>query len=207
MKRESETKRKLLDVAMRLIWEQSYGAVGVDDICKQAGVTKGSFYFAFPSKADLTVASFEAYWEYKRPLMDQIFSSQVPAREQFEKFANLVISDQLEKYRTFGKMCGCPFCSVGCERSTQDEKVRLMAEKMTDRSIRYMAGAIRAAQGEGLIGAEDPVLLARQVFDFLTGILIHAKIENSPAALERLKPGLFRLLGIKPSAEAPAAAV
>lgn len=197
MKRESETKRKLLDVAMKLIWEQSYGAVGVDDICKQAGVTKGSFYFAFPSKADLTVASFEAHWEQKRPILDEIFSSQVPAREQFERWADFIINDQLEKYRTFGKMCGCPFCSVGSELSTQEEKVRQMAEAWTERGTRYVVGAIRFAQAEGLIADEDANLLARQAFDFITGILIHAKIENSPAALDRLKPGLFRLLGWK----------
>ena len=34
MKPEGETKKKLLKVAMELIWEQSYGSVGVEDICQ-----------------------------------------------------------------------------------------------------------------------------------------------------------------------------
>lgn len=66
MKPEGETKKKLLKVAMELIWEQSYGSVGVEDICKRAGVTKGSFYFAFPSKSDLACAAFEESWQLKR---------------------------------------------------------------------------------------------------------------------------------------------
>ena len=50
MKPESESKRKLLEAAIDLIWKSSYGAVSVDDICAKAGVNKGSFYYAFKSK-------------------------------------------------------------------------------------------------------------------------------------------------------------
>jgi len=199
MKREGETKRKLLDVAFRLIWEQSYGSVGVDDICRQAGVTKGSFYFAFPSKSDLAVAAFEEQWQLKQPKLDAVFSSQVPAAERFERYCDLVVADQKAKFQEFGKMCGCPYCSVGSELSTQDEKVRLKAEQMMERMIAYLTGAVSALQVEGAIPQEDPKAVARQIHDFIIGLLLQAKIENSPAALERLAPGVFRILGLKPS--------
>jgi len=39
-----DTKEKLLQVAIDLIWNQRYGAAGVDQICERAGVNKGSFY-------------------------------------------------------------------------------------------------------------------------------------------------------------------
>jgi TetR/AcrR family transcriptional repressor of nem operon len=42
MKPESETKRKLLETAVELIWESSYGSVSVDDICTKAGVNKSA---------------------------------------------------------------------------------------------------------------------------------------------------------------------
>src|ERR1700677_4588113 len=121
MKPEGETKKKLLKVAMELIWEQSYGSVGVEDICKRAGVTKGSFYFAFPSKSDLACAAFEEKWQAHRPVLDRIFSAQVAAQAQFDQYTDLIVNDQLEKFKTFGKMCGCPYCSIGSELSTQDE--------------------------------------------------------------------------------------
>jgi TetR/AcrR family transcriptional repressor of nem operon len=47
MKPESSSKQKLLQTAMEMIWQSSYGSVSVDDICTQAGVNKGSFYYAF----------------------------------------------------------------------------------------------------------------------------------------------------------------
>ncbi len=197
MKRDGDTKQKLLQVAWRLIWEQSYGSVGVDEICKQAGVTKGSFYFAFPSKSDLAIAAFEEHWQVKQPLLDAIFSSQVPPVEQFERYCQLIIDDQMNKYREFGKMCGCPYCSVGCEQSTQDEKLRQKAEEMMARGIRYLTGGVIALQAEGLIPQEDPKAVARQIYDFVIGLLLQAKVENAPAALERLRPGVFRILGLK----------
>ncbi|SDT92319.1 transcriptional regulator, TetR family [Verrucomicrobium sp. GAS474] len=206
MKREGDTKQKLLDVAMQLLWEQSYGSVGVDDICKKAGVTKGSFYFAFPSKADLAVAAFEEYWtKHKRPILDTIFSAQVPPVEQFENFCAFIVKDQTAKYEEFGKMCGCPGTSVGCEVSTQDEKIRSALDLMCEKMLRYTTASISALQSEGLIAKdEDPKMIARQVYDFTVGLLTQAKIENDPAALQRLRPGMFRILGLKVSQPAPA---
>ena len=126
MKAESDSKRKLLETAVQMIWESSYGSVSVDDICTKAGVNKGSFYYAFKSKSDLAVAAFERYWESKQPLMDQIFSAQISPLERLNGYCELIVRDQRAKYESFGKMLGGPFCSLGSELSTQDEKIRSM---------------------------------------------------------------------------------
>ena len=136
MKPESDTKRKLLDAAMQMIWESSYGSVSVDDICSKANVNKGSFYYAFKSKSDLAVAAFEHYWKQKQPKMDAMLSSQVPPLERLDNYCRMIILDQKTKYESFGKMLGCPFCSLGCELSTQDEKIRQKAEEMSQRMAR-----------------------------------------------------------------------
>ena len=36
-----ETRERLLETALELIWQSNYSSVGVNEICKQAGVTKG----------------------------------------------------------------------------------------------------------------------------------------------------------------------
>ena len=53
MGRTSDAKVKLLSVAFDLIHENSYGAVGVEQICQRARVNKGSFYYFFKTKTDL----------------------------------------------------------------------------------------------------------------------------------------------------------
>ena len=104
MKRESDTKQKLLQTAVTLIWESSYGSISVDDICNRAGVNKGSFYYAFKSKSDLASAAFEDHWNKKRALMDEIFSSQVPPIDRIGKYCDRVVHDQLDKYEKTGKL-------------------------------------------------------------------------------------------------------
>jgi len=197
MKQESDTKQKLLSVAMDLIWESSYGSVSVDDICTKAGVNKGSFYHAFKSKSDLAVAAFERHWETKRPLLDQIFSSQIPPLERLEKYCQAIVNDQKEKYQSFGKMLGCPFCSVGSELSTQDEKIRQKAEQMTLRMRKYVESLVRDLAADGLIDTKDVEELPEEILSYITGVLMQAKIENSVKHVERLQHGVMRHLGIK----------
>jgi TetR/AcrR family transcriptional regulator, transcriptional repressor for nem operon len=197
MKPEGNTKQRLLSVAMNLIWESSYGSVSVDDICTKAGVNKGSFYHAFKSKSDLAVATFERHWELKRPFFDQVFYAQASPLERLERYCQLIIKDQKEKYASFGKMLGCPFCSIGSELSTQDEKIRQKAEEMTIRGLKYLEALIRDLASEGLIEVSDTKELAEEVFSYVTGVLMQAKIENSVRHVERLQQGVFRHLGIK----------
>jgi TetR/AcrR family transcriptional regulator, transcriptional repressor for nem operon len=54
-------KAKLLDAALRVIRLQGYAGSSVDDICREAGVTKGSFFHHFKGKDDLAIAATE-HW-------------------------------------------------------------------------------------------------------------------------------------------------
>ena len=197
MKQESESKRKLLETAMEMIWESSYGSVSVDDICTKAGVNKGSFYYAFKSKSDLAVAAFERYWENKQPLLDKIFSPQIPPLERLDNYCQLIIKDQKQKYESFGKMLGCPFCSVGSELSTRDEKIRLKAEQMSRRMLKYIESLVRDLAAAGHIEVKDTTELSQEIGSYITGVLMQAKIENSVKHVERLQHGVMRLLGLK----------
>jgi TetR/AcrR family transcriptional regulator, transcriptional repressor for nem operon len=52
---------KLLEAGVKLIRERGYSATSVDDLCRQAGVTKGAFFHHFASKEALGVALAD-YW-------------------------------------------------------------------------------------------------------------------------------------------------
>lgn len=202
MKQESETKRKILETALELIWESSYGSVSVDDICTKAGVNKGSFYYAFKSKSDLAIAAFERHWELKRPILDQVFSSQLSPLERLNKFCQGVIADQNEKYRTFGKVLGCPFCALGSELSTQDENIRKKVEQTNARFMKYFESVVRDLATDGLIESKDHAELARELYSYIMGVIMQAKIENNLKNLDRLEQGALRLLNLKQVAHA-----
>ena len=58
---QHESKRKLLDAALHLIRSKGYTATRVEDVCEEAGLTKGSFFHHFKSKEELALAAAE-YW-------------------------------------------------------------------------------------------------------------------------------------------------
>jgi TetR/AcrR family transcriptional regulator, transcriptional repressor for nem operon len=200
MRQESETKRRILETAVQLIWESSYGSVSVEDICTKADVNKGSFYYAFKSKSDLAVAAFERFWETKRPIMDQIFSTQRPPLERLAAYCQLIVDDQTQRFNTAGKVLGCPFCSIGSELSTQDENIRKKMEELSARSMKYLESLVRDLQAEGLIECSDTKEMTRELYSYNIGVMMQAKIENDLKPLHQLHSGVIRLLGAKPLA-------
>jgi TetR/AcrR family transcriptional repressor of nem operon len=57
----TETRTKLLDAAMHVMRLKGYAATTVDDICKAAELTKGSFFHHFASKEELGIAAAEHF--------------------------------------------------------------------------------------------------------------------------------------------------
>ncbi|WPZ36448.1 TetR/AcrR family transcriptional regulator [Thalassobaculum sp. OXR-137] len=54
---------KLLDAALSVIRAKGYSATSVDELCAEAGVTKGAFFHHFKSKDGLAVAAAEHWSE------------------------------------------------------------------------------------------------------------------------------------------------
>ncbi len=58
---QQDGRAKLLDAAMHVIRQKGYDATTVDDICAEAGLTKGAFFHHFASKEELAVAAAEHF--------------------------------------------------------------------------------------------------------------------------------------------------
>jgi TetR/AcrR family transcriptional repressor of nem operon len=56
------SKTKLLDATVRLVRTKGYAATRIEDVCAEAGVTKGSFFHHFKGKEELALTAL-AYWE------------------------------------------------------------------------------------------------------------------------------------------------
>lgn len=195
MGRKSDAKERLLHVAFELIWDNSYGSVSVDRICQKAGVNKGSFYHFFKTKSDLAVSAHEMYWRERQPELDRIFSPQVPPLERLSRWCDYLFRRQREKAVEYGHVCGCPYSSVGVEMATQDEKVRRKVEELIERNLRYIESAIMEARMDGVISAQGPKTVARQIYTYALGLLLQARIHNDISLLDDLKPFVMTLLG------------
>lgn len=187
---------------MRLISEKSYGSVSVEDICQAAGVKKGSFYYFFPSKSDLTVAAMEADWQDKQPGYDRIFSPQTPPLERIGQYCEAVLRCHTAERSSSGKILGCPMITLGAELSTRDEKIRLKTVQIMQRYIKYLESAVRDAVDLRQIETLDPAVLASDLFAYLQGCLLAAKVSNGLTPLETLGDGMTRMLLAKSTLQA-----
>src|ERR1700729_4216452 len=59
---QHESKTKLLDATLKVVRAKGYNATRIEDVCAEAGLTKGSFFHHFKSKEDLALARVP-HWE------------------------------------------------------------------------------------------------------------------------------------------------
>ncbi len=195
----TNTKQKLLETATDLVWRESYNAVSVDEICKKAGVKKGSFYHYFPSKAHLALEAMDVSMQEMKVYYDDIFS---PTREPVESFKLMVrhvIDKQKEIEKELGHVCGCPFATLGSELAAQDEEIGHKIAEICAKKTRYYESGLRALISKGLIGDNINVeTKAKEIFSFVVGQLLMARIHNDLDFIENnLESAVFNLIGVK----------
>src|SRR5882757_2580213 len=197
MGRTSDAREKLLSVAFDLIHENSYGTVGVEQICRRAKVNKGTFYYFFKTKTDLVVAAYEEHWRLKEPDYERIFSLENPPLKRLGLWCDYIRTVQKQRHKKYEQVCGCPYTSVGGELATQDKKVRLKTKDLIDRHVKYLACAIADAQKTGVAAAGDAEIKAQLVHSFVVGLLLRAKIYNDLKILRHADNAIFALIGAK----------
>ena len=197
MGRISDAKEKLLQVAFDLIYDNSYGTVSVDQMCKRAKVNKGSFYYFFRTKTDLVIEAYEEHWRLKQPDYDRIFSTQVPPLKRLDLWCDYIGEIQRKRFEKYEHVCGCPYTSVGSELATYDKKIRLKAMDLIDRTVNYVENAIADANRAGLIHVADPKVTAQQVHAYILGVLLRAKVHNDLRVLQHMKLTIKTMIGAK----------
>jgi TetR/AcrR family transcriptional repressor of nem operon len=207
MGRTSDADERLMTAALELMWQESYGAVTIDDICQKAGVKKGSFYYFFDSKAALAVAALEKMWRDDwKPAMDARFSPTVEPLVRLTSYLESAYTRQCECSKKTGKVLGCPVFSVGSEVSTQEVDVNAKIREILARKRRYLESAIRDAVAEGAIEPCDPAQKALALACLVEGAVSQARIMNDPELLKSLPTLGLDLLRPKSAARPTATA-
>jgi TetR/AcrR family transcriptional repressor of nem operon len=192
-----DTRQKLIDAALDLLWTNSYGAVSVDDICRAAEVKKGSFYHFFPSKVELAVAAMDEAALRMKSSLDDAFSASLDPLERFDRYVAYTCQSQAEAAARLGHVCGCPHAALGSEMAGQDCGIGAKFEEARQRKLRYFESALRDLAAEGRLPAGvDVKSKAQELYAYLLGQLITARIRNDLQVLERdLKQGFRSLIG------------
>jgi TetR/AcrR family transcriptional repressor of nem operon len=62
MMQQHDSKIRLLDATLRVVRAKGYHAARIEDVCAEAGLTKGSFFHHFKGKDDLALAAVQ-HWD------------------------------------------------------------------------------------------------------------------------------------------------
>ncbi len=149
-----ERKQQLLQAAERLFTQKGFDATRISDICAEAGVAKGLFYWYFPTKASL-------FGELVRTMRQQLRRAQAAAMQP-DATPVLRIRQGAEASVRFMAEHQPYFALLDVER-TDDS----LAEVMREGSDVYAADVrrlIRAAQADGSVADGDPTF-------FVVGVL------------------------------------
>jgi len=198
----TNAKAKLIEMAADLIWKSSYGSVSVDDICKNSGVNKGSFYYYFSSKAELAVAVMEASYQSYEIEMLEVFSDSVSAVERFERLLDFIYNKQKESSEKYGHVCGCPFASLGSEMAGNEELIRAKADEIFSRQEHILLKTLKELVSIGKLHTDtDLSAKSTEIHIFIMGQVMMARIQNDLTNLKNdMRSGLFRIINInKPS--------
>lgn len=192
-----QTRVRLLETALDLIWQSNYNSVGVNEICKKAGVTKGSFYHHFESKAVLFCEASEYSWQQSKIEVDEIMSPQNPPLEQLKRYIRFIYNKKFDEQT--GDVRGCSYSPSAVHVGCTDESVAEIQRSMVARAITYNQALVRALKSQDLIEtAENEEQVARLFTQFLQGLVNYARIDNEHDRIKSdLTEGLFRILGLK----------
>jgi TetR/AcrR family transcriptional repressor of nem operon len=188
-----ESKAKLLEATLRVVRTKGFAATRIEDVCAEAGLTKGSFFHHFKSKEDLALAAV-AHWDAlstgqfaAAPYHDRLlayvdFRKSILAGElpEFTCFAGTIVQ---EAYATH------PEIATACERNISGHAGTLEAD---------LREAMRKYDVRGDCSAESLALHTQCV---IQGAFILAKAKGGAAvaaeSLDHLRR-YFELLFAKP---------
>jgi len=89
----AETRQKLLAATLQLMLRQGYASTTVDQICAEAGLTKGSFFHYFESKETIARAAVDAFAQMGTDLYSPAWSEPgLDPLEQLHRLLDIMIT-------------------------------------------------------------------------------------------------------------------
>jgi AcrR family transcriptional regulator len=88
---ENKKLQQLVEKAWDLFWQFGFTRVSIEEVCKEAGVSKMTFYKHFKNKNDLGRFIMKEMSEYSLKLYDGIMSEDIPFVDKIRKSVELKI--------------------------------------------------------------------------------------------------------------------
>jgi AcrR family transcriptional regulator len=177
------TSERILAAATDLFSGSAYSAVSVDDIARQAGLTKMTVYQHFKSKEQLFLECLETRLCRREALLDAFFANLAPQEDVL-----LALFDWLEDWTKPGSFRGCAFVKAVNELSNLIPQVREVAFEAKQRMKQRIIQLVKIS------GRPQPALLGEQIALLVEGAQSLALIEASTRPVKVARQLVKKLL-------------
>jgi len=199
--RISDTRTRLLETAIELMYVRGYSAVGVQELCTRAGVNKGSFYYFFPSKRELALAVIDVYRQRMLDLWNDALTADYAPLERLRRTFERTYEVHCGLMAVNGQMHGCPLGNLALELSCQDEEIRQrLCDTFAD-WIGMIDRLLRQAVATGALPVIDTTTTAQTVVAYFEGVMMLAKTQNDLAVVTHLPHSVMAL--VRAAVQAP----
>jgi len=175
--RSEETRSKIISSAIKFFSTRGFNAASVDDICKDAEISKGAFYHHFESKHALFLALLDGWLQTIDNAIE--LSKDKTAPETFiqmtEGFPYI--------FATAGE--GLPMFLEFWLQASRDEKIWQASITPYRRYQKYFTSLIKKGVDEGSFVDVDSELTARMIISMAMGLLLQSLLDPKGAKWEK----------------------
>lgn len=184
-----ETRRRLYEAALAVFRRDGVEGARIEDVVTQVGVSRGSFYFHFPTKEDVLVLAYA----HARARTEGVIHA-IPEATPIAALLHAVVTDTAERWREDPAL----FALVGMHALRSVAGSALGAERDSLRQL--LAARFAAVLDRGELATPLPAEVLADIFllNTFTGLL--AWSANPGLPLEPVLEGVVHLFlsGVKP---------
>jgi AcrR family transcriptional regulator len=178
--RGGETRRRILEVAAEAFAERGYVGTSLSDVLKASGVTKGGFYFHFPSKEALALATLRYKQEQWAGTVMVAVMQRSRAVDQLDAMVEALcdLHEQDRSCRCIGRLC--------TELGDEHPELRPQLSTQLTTWMDMVTAIIRKGQDEGDIRPDvEPATAAEVAVESFIGLETVAEMLTGRADLRR----------------------
>ena len=142
---DKETRQQqLLDAAIRVFARKGYRAASIDDMIKEAGVARGTFYLYFEGKKEIFLKIIDSYFEKLRALFEELSQYEVTPKNFRQHMRETLLAwlSFFVRHKDLAKI-------MFREANSIDESFERRWDELGEAEKAHIAASIRALQDAG----------------------------------------------------------
>jgi TetR/AcrR family transcriptional repressor of nem operon len=185
-------REQILDAGFKVMYRSGYVGSGVREIVAEASAPQGSFTNHFESKEAFAAEVLDRFFEHtKRLVAEALENRNLRPRDRLKRYLDIIT----ERLATVNFSRGCLIGDFSLEAAPHSELLRKRLAAIFLEWRKPFAACIAEGQKAGEIPSTfDATDLADFLLSSWEGAILRAKVERTPAALERFKAIVFQTI-------------